>query len=52
MLSDMGLQVYMALKEFGHAAPGRHREFLRSLEAEDFITARFKRDRLLAECRL
>ena len=36
-------------KEFRHAAPGGHREFLRSLEAKDLITARFKRDGLLAE---
>jgi hypothetical protein len=48
----MGLQVYMAFKKFRHAAPGGHREFLRSLEEKDLITARFKRNRLLAECGL
>tara|TARA_Y100000310_G_scaffold48325_1_gene44795 strand:- start:376 stop:621 length:246 start_codon:yes stop_codon:yes gene_type:complete len=36
-------------EEFRHAASGGHREFFLLLEAEDLITARFKRDGLLAE---
>jgi hypothetical protein len=39
-------------KEFKHAAPGGHREFLPLLEAQDLMTARFERDMLLAECKL
>ena len=39
-------------KDVRHAAPNGQREFLRSLETDDLLKARLKRDLLLANCKL